>query len=398
MPEVKLTLEHYIRIIRRWWRTALSIVASILLITLIFIFTTDDVFVAKATLLPQLDSSKPGAVSKIPSRMELFGFSPGMATPADVVLSLLESRMVAEGVVDALGLVSAWGVEGEPDRIQKSTVSRLQKQTRVVMDERGLISVRVEDTDRERVAAIVNSYIDELDRANRELSTSSAAYTREFIDIRLNETRERLLDVQAQLQAFQVRHGALDMAEQIKTTVEVVARLQGELETLRAKREALIQFRSPGSAEIGATDVEIAALEARVNALTAANADTSAIPRAEGVLLPLGEVPALSAEYTRMKYALEIQAEVYAMLSQQYEQAKIDAARTLPTIQVLDRGVPPIYRTRPRPKLYMAVGLVLGLALALVAVLGLDRLVPQEGSEKERWRVLVRRYPAAWRS
>jgi uncharacterized protein involved in exopolysaccharide biosynthesis len=398
MPEVNLTLEHYIKIIRRWWRTALAIVALVLLITLVFTLTTDDIFVAKATLLPQLDASQPGAVSKIPSRMEIFGFSPGMATPADVVLSLLESRTVAAGVVDALDLVSAWEVEGEPDRIHKSTVSRLQRQTRVVMDERGLISVRVEDTDRERVAAIVNSYIGELDRANRELSTSSAAYTREFIDGRLNETRERLLDVQAKLQAFQVRHGALDMEEQIKTTVEVVAQLQGELETLRARREALTQSRSPGSAEIRATDVEIGALEARVRALTAADPDTSAVPKAEGVLLPLGDVPALSAEFTRMKLALEIQAEVYAMLSQQYEQAKIDAARTLPTIQILDRGVSPLWRTRPRLKLYMAIGFVLGSALALVAVLGLDRLVPQEGSEKERWRILVQRYPAAWKS
>jgi hypothetical protein len=41
----------------------------------------------------------------------------------------------------------------------------------------------------------------------------------------------------------------------------------------------------------------------------------------------------------------------------------------------------------------MVVGLVLGCALALVAILALDRMAPQEGAEGDRWRALLRRSP-----
>jgi uncharacterized protein involved in exopolysaccharide biosynthesis len=73
------------------------------------------------------------------------------------------------------------------------------------------------------------------------------------------------------------------------------------------------------------------------------------------------------------------------------EQAKIEETRNTPTVRILDRASPPLYRSRPRNKLNMAVGFVLGCALALVAVLGLDRLAPPEGTERERWRALLRR-------
>ena len=71
------------------------------------------------------------------------------------------------------------------------------------------------------------------------------------------------------------------------------------------------------------------------------------------------------------------------------EQAKIEEARDTPTVRILDRATPPLYRTRPKNKLNMAVGLVLGMALALIAVLGLDRMAPSTGTEGERWRALI---------
>ena len=79
------------------------------------------------------------------------------------------------------------------------------------------------------------------------------------------------------------------------------------------------------------------------------------------------------------------------MLAQQYEQAKIQEAQNTAGARVLDRAVPPLYRSRPRNKLNLAVGFVLGLALAFMAVLALDRLAPRTGSEGDRWRALVKR-------
>jgi capsule polysaccharide export protein KpsE/RkpR len=221
-------------------------------------------------------------------------------------------------------------------------------------------------------------------------STGSAARTRRFVEQRLDETRRELSAAQDSLQEFQREHGALAVDEQTRTTVAVIAKLQGESEALKAKRDAMRFSMSDRSSEMRSLDAQIAAMEERVRSLVApgVKGETGA-----GVLLKLQDVPGLAAEYAQLLLAVETQAAVFGMLAQQVEQAKIEETRNTPTVRILDRASVPLYRSRPRNKLNMAVGFVLGCALAFVAILALDRLAPQAGSEGNRWRTLLGRSP-----
>ncbi len=389
------TLGGYIETVKRWRATAAAVVLVVLIATLIFTLTADKIYTAGATLIPE--SPGPETAGLTSMLLNNFGgFLPGMttgpATAGDIVVSLLESKSLAGSVVDTLDLAEAWEIdEGDAYRSREVAIDKLKKNLRIVQDERTLVKLRVQDTDPVRAAAIANAFLDELDQANQEFSTSSAGRTRRFVEQRLTDTEDALAEAQRALEEFQREHGALAIDEQTKTTVEVVAKLQGEIEALKAKRDALAYSLSNTSAEVGTIKAQIAALEARVRSLMAPGGDDAG--EDTGVLLALGDVPGLAAEYARLLLAVKTQTTVYGMLAQQYEQAKIEEARNTPTVRILDRATPPLYRTRPRNKLNMAVGLVLGLALAFLAVLALDRLAPQPGTEKERWRELTRRPP-----
>ncbi len=125
------------------------------------------------------------------------------------------------------------------------------------------------------------------------------------------------------------------MDEQTKTTVAVIAKLQGESEALKAKRDAMRFSMSDRSSEMRSLDAQIAAMEGRVRSLVAPGVAGKA---GTGVLLKLQDVPGLAAEYAQLLLAVETQAAVFGMLAQQVEQAKIEETRNTPTVRILDRA------------------------------------------------------------
>ena len=392
-PPSGITLSDYVVMVRRWWRTAAAVVGVTLLVTLVLTVVADPIYTARATLLPE--SSGPDASGLTSLLMNnvgvLPGFANGPATAGDVAMSLLQSKSLAGEVVDTLKLVQAWDLHEGNDVVSREVaIDKLQKAIRITQDEHTLVKLWVEDTDPVRAAAIANAYLDALDQSNQQFTTGSAARTRRFVEERLKSTEAELAQAQADLEAFQRKHGALAMDEQTKTSVQVVAKLQGEIEALKAKRDALRFSMSNRSSEVGTLTAQINALQARVKSLVAPEEGAE---QSHGVLLSLQDVPALAAEYARLYLAVETQSTVYGMLSQQLEQAKIEEARNTPTVRILDRASPPLYKTRPKRKLNLVVGLALGCAFALIIVLVLDRLAPRDGSEASRWRELLRRPP-----
>ena len=59
-------------------------------------------------------------------------------------------------------------------------------------------------------------------------------------------------------------------------------------------------------------------------------------------------VPDLALQYGRLFRELKVQETLYALLTSQYEQAKITEARDTPTVQVLDAPVPADKNIKPR--------------------------------------------------
>lgn len=84
--------------------------------------------------------------------------------------------------------------------------------------------------------------------------------------------------------------------------------------------------------------------------------------------LPATQVPKVGIDMVRLMREMRVQEAVYVLLTQQLEQAKIGEAQDTPVVQVLDRAVPAIRKTKPKIRLNMAlagaVSLFLGVFLA----------------------------------
>jgi uncharacterized protein involved in exopolysaccharide biosynthesis len=76
--------------------------------------------------------------------------------------------------------------------------------------------------------------------------------------------------------------------------------------------------------------------------------------------------PALVATEARVRRDAENKAQVYQTLVLEFEQARIQEARDLPALTVIERPVPAIRRVSPNRPALLFMGLILGTALALL--------------------------------
>ncbi len=380
-----------IRIVFRWRKPAAVFFLGVLLAALVYCLLTPNEYTAVATLMP---GSTPGEMSPAQSMagsfLNRFGFG-GMfrgaaINPADVFANTLRSRFVARNVVTELDLVEVFDIDkSNPKKALEKATDDLIDMTSVGVSDMLLISVSVTHEDPRLAADIANAFLDELENANQTFSLSSAKKAREFVEQRLERTGEALEEAQETFTRFQQRHGAIVLDEQSKATVEVIAKLEGEILAMEAKRDALSATHRPSYSRLRELDLTIDALRGKARELMVGGASggvrrggqgegdpavpgagaeeetDEALPEPEkGVFIPLGEVPAIAAEYARLLLDVKTQESVLELLVQQHEQLKIEEAKNVPTIQVLDRAFPPIKKSGPHRTVIMIIAIFIG--------------------------------------
>jgi len=101
----------------------------------------------------------------------------------------------------------------------------------------------------------------------------------------------------------------------------------------------------------------------------------------EDFLLPFSQVPSLALELARLTRNLKVEEEIFELLTQQYEQAKIQEKRDTPTVQVLDEAIPPTYRSKPRRTVLVGLAGLLSLFVGVFLAFGLEYMEKVSSSE-----------------
>jgi len=76
--------------------------------------------------------------------------------------------------------------------------------------------------------------------------------------------------------------------------------------------------------------------------------NSSKLSSDSNVLLPFKNMPELSIQYLRDYRELEIQQKILEVILPLYEQAKVEEQKSIPTIMVLDKAVPPQIKNGPK--------------------------------------------------
>lgn len=274
-------------------------------------------------------------------------------------VNLLQSASVSGRLIDRFQLLRVYH-----KRYRVDAAKVLARRTRISQDKKsGVLTISVQDADPVRARDLAQAYLDELNVVVNRTSRSSAHQERVFIEKRIGEVKSKLSQAQEALSEFSSSHTAVDLKEQARATVESEARTQGELIAAQSELDALKQMYGNDNVRIHTAEARIASLKRELEKMggspaplpPATQADTDAAPP----YLPLRQVPRLAVPYANLYREVQVQETVYNLLTQQYEIARIQEAKDVPVVNVIDPpGIPEKKSFPPRTLLTLALTVV----------------------------------------
>ena len=344
---------------------------------------------ASATLLPperRMDNPLfvPGSVEGLGAGLRGITLR-HVATPTDVFVAILRSRTVLDSLVERHHLREEYKVKS-----LERAAKKLAKNMNVKTTQDGMITIGMIASSPAKAADLANGSIEELDRVNRSLATQEAGAIRGFIEKELNESRVRLTAAEDSLRAFQEKYGAVEVTEQARAVITAAAQIRAKILTAEVELGVLLRTRDESHPDVQNARAVLEELRARLleiegaapiavkpsdaaGSKPAGDKETAKAPSRD-VFPPLSRVPELGFQYGRLLREVKTEEAVVALLTEQFHWARIEEKRSLPTVRVLDRAVPPERRCRPRRTLMVAGIVAFALVLSVIAAYALDIL------------------------
>jgi capsule polysaccharide export protein KpsE/RkpR len=329
-----------------------------------------NLYTSKARIMPPDEQGGAAMLASLLGKAD----SPGLGTLAQIGLGqktngalyayLLHSRTVQDRIVERFELQKEYSKRYRDDAIKK-----LDDRTDVDEDRKsGVITIEVSDRKRERARQMALAYIDELNRLLAEVSTSAARRERIFVEQRLVGVQKDLQAAEKELSEFSSKTTVLDVKEQTKAMVESEAVMQAQLIVAESELQGLEQIYTPSNVRVRSVRARVEELRRQLHAF--AGSDTAEAGSSNGTvddLYPtIRKLPILGVTWVDLYRRARIQEAVFELLTKQYELARIQEAKEIPTIKVVDVPELPEKKSFP-PRLLIICLFAAGGILAAVA-------------------------------
>lgn len=294
----------------------------------------------------------------------------GMKTSADLFAGLLDSRTVQNELITRFNLREAYGEDRWVDARKE-----LSRRTDVSIDRKsGILTIQVTDHDPKRACAMAQEYIAQLNGVVTQLNTSSAHRERVFLEERLGQVKMELDSAERDFSQFASRNGAIDIKEQGKAMVEAGALLEGQLIAAQTELEGLRAIYTDQNVRVRSAQARVNELRRQVQKMGGKlEPDGEAAGKSDDALYPsLRKLPLLGVTYADLYRRMKVEETVFETLTQQYEIAKVQEAKEVPSVKVLDPPDVPEKKSYPPRILLTLVGGLFALAAGIAWIMARD--------------------------
>ena len=292
----------------------------------------------------------------------------GLKSTSDVFVGILGSRTVQDKLIQQFDLKKLYG-----DRRMEDARNDLANHTGISVDRKSqIITITVTDKSPQRAAAMAQAYVEELNRLVAELSTSSARRERIFLEERLQAVSQDLKDAEKNFSQFASKNTAIDIKEQGKAMVDAAATLQGQLIAAESELQGLKQTYTDSNVRVRSVQARIDELKHQLDKLGGKGESMTEVSGQPGDSLypSIRKLPLLGVTYADLYRRTRIQEAVLEALTKEYEMAKVQEAKEIPTVTVLDVANLPDKKAFPPRFSIMFLGTFLGSCFGVLFVLG----------------------------
>lgn len=293
------------------------------------------------------------------------GFLTDRTSTSALFISLLRSGTITGHLIDRFQLQQVYN-----KRYRVDTAKKLVRRTTISDDKKsGVISIAVQDHDPVRARDLAQAYLEELNKLVTRTNTSAAHQERIFIERRLQSVQSDLETAQVALGEFSSRNSTVDLKEQARAMVDAAAKVQGELLIEQSGLESLRQIYGDGNIRVREVQARIGTLQHELDKMSGSSAPSFApgtTPTGTDATQDypaLRQLPRLAVPYADLYRRVKVQETVFELLTQQYELARINEAKDVPVVSVIDPPGIPEKKAFP-PRLVLTL---LGTVLSFVA-------------------------------
>jgi tyrosine-protein kinase Etk/Wzc len=300
----------------------------------------------------------------------------------------LKSNELASEVLNRYDYFSVMGITKKGENNSSKTIAGLVNVTESKTD--NTISISVQHPDPVFASDLVNSYVKALNAYNLNNSFTSAGNLRKYVERRLEEGYRELDQAQKELRDFQEKNRAVSISDQGQATLKVLAQMEAQKVVLEVQKSAKERFYKGSYTELEQLKSQIDALQKNIDQLTYSQED--AVPfKGEGgkieFYIPLNNLPGLGFDESKLLLKVKAKTGVITLLISQLEQAKLDEAKDIPTINILERSYPPERSIKPKIALNVVLSLVVSLFLGIFIIFFMEFIqrMDQDPETAPKW-------------
>lgn len=329
------------------WKTGVLCAAIVFVICVVILFLWKPVYEANSSLLPH-----EGAM-QASSLLAMFSTK----SPEDSYLGLLESRTVADQVVDQAHLMTEYHTTS-----RAAARGMLSSASKFTIGKDTLVKIRVRDPNAEQAAAIANAYLDALQNRQQEMTAYQAKMRRVVFEKQMDEEKDALSEAEVALKQEQQKSGLVQINAQTEMGLSAIASVRAQITSLQAQLAGLSASYTSDSVLVKRVQSQIAGLEAQERKL--ASGTNGVI----GAALPTGKMPEANLEYLRKLRDVKYHEALLTALANQYESAHLAETNSVTEFQIVDRAVAPENKAWPPRRLFLALAAVFAAMCGCAAI------------------------------
>jgi capsule polysaccharide export protein KpsE/RkpR len=300
---------------------------------------------ATVTFLPPAGESGVSALSLM--NLSTAALSLGGGASAEQVEVVFQSNATKRKIIDEFNLVKYFELEKSKNQFGLAA-KRLKKYVILDADEKGglgmtktvsySITCYYPSPDTAKMMADFTFAI--VDSVIREISIDKAQRNRVFVERQIAFQNEKMDSLQTIFQVFQNTHKAYDVPEQAKLSLQAyadlkAAALMNELKIASIKNEFTGQTH------------EMTELKKNQRVYDAKLKEYEA-GESPNVIPSLDRSSKLFPEYAKMLRDIEVQNQLILLLTKEFEQARLQEARDVSPLIIVDPPFVPEYKARPK--------------------------------------------------
>ena len=322
------------------------------LVALVVALLLPKIYTATTRILPpqQNESSAAavlGALTGVPDTA--VGQALGLRNPNDLYAGILKSRTIADRLIERFKLKELYDADS-----MVSTRKALENVTKITAGKDGLITIELDDLNPQRAADMANAYVEELDRLMQGLAVTEAAQRRLFFEKQLANAQDQLLASEGALRHAIETKGITGVDAQSRALVGTSEQLRAQIAVKEIQLDAMRSFATERNPEAVRLRQEIASMKAELGNLEGGRREANG-----------GKSPA-GLENVRKLREVKFLEFTVELLTKQYEIAKIDEARDAVLIQVVEKAIPPDYKSKPKRALIVLMAVLAAGVLAII--------------------------------